>query len=252
VALAMIFSSYRIIPAALTFFGYAGPFLYGFPSVSVFWKALTDSNFKVDVFNWSFMITNEITWWEVDHYISIVGLVVILYFGVWVRFKDVDKKNSYRALNIPLLIFVLFTFGNIFEWIALLQIPLITVERVSARFLILPILTLLALSCIWMQRFFEHLRPRWSAILLTLIALSYEGYSLIKHFSLWRETTMGFMPNPDTYRRIEPHSVWAKSVEEYYIPTVQISYLISLTTILVFVAGSLYLKRKGHASYKEV
>ena len=40
VGLALVFSSYRIIPAAITFWGYENPFMYGFPSFSVLWSAL--------------------------------------------------------------------------------------------------------------------------------------------------------------------------------------------------------------------
>jgi hypothetical protein len=251
VALAMVFSSYRIIPAAVTFFGYAKPFQYGFPSISTLWKSLTDNDFKVDVFDWSFMVTNELTWWETDHYISIAGLVVILYFGIWSRLKGEKKDDPYRILNIPLLIFTLFSIGDIFGWITYLPIPLITVERVSTRFLIVPVLFLLVLATIWMQQFFERLRPSWSALVLALIILLYEAFSLINHLFLWKEQTMGFMPDIEIYRRIEAPSDWAKSVEGYYISTIQVSYMISLVSILAFVGASLYFKMKRKTSYKE-
>lgn len=243
--LAITFSSYRIIPAAVTFFGYTKPFQYGFPSISTLWESLTANNFEVDVFDWSFMLTNELTWWEADHYISIVGLVVILYFGIWSRFKSAKEVDPYRILNIPLLIISLFTIGDIFGWITFLPIPLITVERVSTRFLIVPILFLLVFACIWMQQLFERLRPSWSVFVLALIILSYEAFSLISHLFLWKEQTMGFMPDVEIYRRIEAPSDWAKTVEGYYIPGVQISYAISLVALVAFFVGSIYLNRKG-------
>jgi hypothetical protein len=244
VILAIVFSSYRIIPAAVTFFGYTDPFQYGFPSVSILWKALTVNVFQVDVFDWSFMLTNKLTWWEADHYIGIVGLVVILYFGIWARFKDAAEKDPYRILSITLLVITILSFGNIFGWITSLPIPLITVERVSTRFLVVPVLFLLALACIWMQQFIERLRSSWSVSVLALAILFYEIFSLISHLYLWKDQTMGFMPDPEVFRRLDPLSTWAKSMEGYYIPVVQVSYSISLTALVAFFAGTIYLKRK--------
>ena len=61
---------------------------------------------------------------------------------------------------------------------------------------------------------------------------------------------MGFMPDPEVFRRLDPLSTWAKSMEEYYISVVQMSYSIALIALVAYFAGAIYLKRK--AREKEV
>ncbi len=83
VALALVFSTYRILPAAITFWDYKNPFMYGFPTSSVFWSALTSIYQSPGVIlDMRYSEELSMPWWEVDHYISILGLGFLLYFGL--------------------------------------------------------------------------------------------------------------------------------------------------------------------------
>ena len=183
-------------------------------------------------------------WWEVDHYISILGLGFLLYFGFWRRWKEADALRDYRILNIPMLLITIFSFGAIFGFIAHLPLPLISVERTPSRFLILPLLVLLVLSCIWMQKTFDRLGPGWVIQIFAVVGITYEGIFLMEHSSVWYEHASRIKLAPGFLQKIEPASALAKSVEVYYVSVVQISYLISLIAIVAFVAGVLYFKRK--------
>ena len=79
-------------------------------------------------------------------------------------------------------------------------------------------------------------------ILLVLSGLIFEGFVLLSHSFIWQVKILQkkFAEVPF----IDPVSDWAKSVEGYYIPVVQISYLISLIALLAFVAGSIYFNWK--------
>jgi hypothetical protein len=245
VGLALVFSSYRIIPAAITFWGYKNPFMYGFPSFSVLWSALSSIyQSQGIILDMKYAEGVSMPWWEVDHYISVLGLGFLLYFGFWRRWNDADALTDYRVLNIPMMLVVIFSFGAIFGFIAHLPLPLISVERTPSRFLILPLLVLLALSCIWMQKMFDRLRPGWVVQIFAVAGIAYEGILLMEHSSVWYEHASSIKLAPGFLQSIEPTSAWAKSVEVYYVPVVQISYLISLIAIVAFVAGSLYFKRK--------
>jgi hypothetical protein len=244
VALALVFSTYRILPAAITFWDYKNPFMYGFPTSSVFWSALTSIYQSPGVIlDMRYSEELSMPWWEVDHYISILGLGFLLYFGLWRRWREAEALTDYRVLNIPMLLITVFSFGAIFGYVSHLPLPLISVERTPSRFLILPLLILFALSCIWMQKMFDRSQPGWGVQILAVAGIAYEGILLMEHSSVWYAHASRIKLAAGLLQGIEPTSDWAKSVEGYYVPVVQVSYLISLIALLAFVAGSIYLKK---------
>lgn len=245
VALALVFSAYRILPAAITFWGYKNPFIYGFPSLSVLWSSLT-SIYQSEgiILDMKYSATSSMPWWEVDHYISILGLGFLLYFGFWRRWRETESLTDYQILNLPMLLMAVLSFGAIFGYISQLPFPLISVERTPSRFFILPLLILFALSCIWMQKAFDRMKPGWGIQILAVAGIAFEGIFMLEHSSVWYAHSSGIKVAPGFMKGIEPISGWAKSVEEYYVSIVQISYLISLISLLAFVAGSIYFNRK--------
>jgi len=246
VGLALVFSTYRILPAAITFWDYQNPFMTGFPSLSVFWSALTLIYQSPEVIrDMEYSEYISMPWWEADHYITLLGLGFLLYFGFWRRWRNTWNMMDYRVLNFPMLVITVLSLSTIFGWIAHLSIPLISVERVPSRFLIIPILILLALSCICMQRMFDNMRPNWGVQILAVAGLLYEGVFLALHSSAWCELASRALIAPGDLQKLEPISSWAKSVEWLYVPTVQISYLISLIALLAFAVGSIYFKKKA-------
>ncbi|MDH3256386.1 MAG: hypothetical protein OEM27_02115, partial [Nitrospinota bacterium] len=251
VALALVFSTYRILPAAITFWGYKNPFMYGFPTVSVFWNSLTSIYQSPEVIlDMKYSDTSSMPWWEVDHYISILGVGFLLYFGLWRRWRETEALTDYRVLNIPMLLITIFSFGAIFGYISHLPLPLISVERTPSRFLILPLLILFALSCIWMQKTFDRLRPGWGVQFLAVAGIIFEGIFLMEHSAAWYAHASKFNLDPGLLQNLESNSDWAKSVEGYYIPVVQISYLISLIALLAF-AGFIYFNKKTGRKQRE-
>jgi hypothetical protein len=253
VSLAMVFSSYRIIPAAVTYLGYKNAFTSGFPSISIFWKALTSLKGQENMLVWNFLGDDTAPWWEVDHYIGIIGLAVMICFGIVLRLKKKNQWgiNDYRTLNGPMLILAILSLGNLYELFTLIPIPLISVERISARFLIVPLLILLVISCVWMQQMFQRLSVRWSVMFLALAGILIEGFMLFEHSTIWHVRIWEAVASLIKLHVHDPHSEWAKSVEGYYVLIVQISYLISLIALVAFAAGSLYFKRKRPASGNE-
>lgn len=244
--LSLVFSLFRLLPAAITFFGYKNEFISGFPSVSVFWNALTSVGGGAVL---SLGLGNDFSvwWWELDHYIGVIGVVVLVYFGIFLRLKEKNSWgiNDYRVLNIPMLILAILSFGSIYEIFTLIPIPFISVERVPTRFLIIPLLILLVISCIWMQQMFNRLSANWGVMCIALTGILIEGFLFMEHsagwqIKVWEAKLSGLGVTMDTEL-----SSWAKSVEGLYIPVVQISYLMSLIALVAFVAGTIYFKRKS-------
>jgi len=251
IGLSLVFSLHRLLPAAITFFDYKHNFLSGFPSVSIFWRALTSVEGEGNVLSLSFG-DNSAVWWEMDHYIGIIGLVALVYFGIFLRLKEKNSWgiNDYRILNVPMLVLAILSFGNFYEIFTLFPIPLISVERVSSRFFIVPLLILLVISCIWMQQMFNRLSANWGVMCIALAGILIEGFLFVEHSAGWQVNVWEVKLMNLGIKMDYSLSDWAKSVEWLYIPAVQFSYLISLTAIVVFVAGSLYLKKKRPALEK--
>jgi hypothetical protein len=247
VALAMMFSSYRVIPTAITYFGYKNEFVSGFPTISVFWQALTSVKGQENMLTLGFGPNGTAPWWEVDHYIGIMGLAALAYFGVFLRLTKKSEwgLNDYRVLNGPMLILTALSLGSLFKLFTLIPIPFISIERVSSRFLIVPILVLLVISCIWMQQMFNRLSPRWSVMLGFLVGLLIHGFLFIEHSAIWQVKVWGDTLSNIIIPMLDTASSWAKSVEWIYVSIVQASYLISLIALLAFVAGYIYFYRKA-------
>jgi hypothetical protein len=188
--------------------------------------------------------------WEVDHYISILGLGFLLHFGLWRRWRETETVTDYRVLNMPMLLIAVFSFGAIFGYVSQLPLPLISVERTPSRFFILPLLILFVLSCIWMQKAFDRLRPGWGVQVLVVAGIACEGIFLMEHSSVWYAHASNYRLDPGLLQSIEPISEWAKSVEGYYVSVVQASYLISLMAGVAFFARTLYFKMKRPALEK--
>ncbi len=126
--------------------------------------------------------------WELDAYISLIGALFLGVFGlarqVWPG-KHADEL-SYRALNIPLGLMTLFAIGSFYSPIFTLGLPLLGSERVTTRFIIIPIVLLLMLACIRFERWLPRLAGSNHGRLLTLGALLVAAQGLSEHMHLWR------------------------------------------------------------------
>jgi len=187
-----------------------------------------------------------------DHYIGIIGLVALVYFGIFLRLKEKNSWgiNDYRILNVPMLVLAILSFGNFYEIFTLFPIPLISVERVSSRFFIVPLLILLVISCIWMQQMFNRLSANWGVMCIALAGILIEGFLFVEHSAGWQVNVWEVKLMNLGIKMDYSLSDWAKSVEWLYVPAVQFSYLISLTVISAFIAGTIYFKMKRPALEK--
>jgi hypothetical protein len=113
--------------------------------------------------------------WECDAYIGFAGLAFLVACGICLRFRRWSATHEMRFKNMdwPMLLMVFFSLELNFYIVRTLQIPLIsTVERVPSRFIIMPLLTLIAISAIRYQGLLnEHrgaLLPRALGVLCAL------------------------------------------------------------------------------------
>lgn len=180
-----VLSAFRLIPSLITFWDQDSRFVSGYPTVYDLFDALTIIKTRAAE---AIGVLGALNWWEYDVYIGMVGLAVIAYFGVYLRFsrnwRFMDLR--YPALDFPILATVLFSMHCWYGRLGQLRLPFVEAERVASRFLILAIIVLLHISCIRLQRFLDGRKITNKAALVAVGGLLYLAFGLAKHSRVWR------------------------------------------------------------------
>lgn len=235
ILLSIFLSSFRLVPAAITFYNKGYPFLFisGYPGIFSFLNALV--NIKGHTY---FPFVPKMGWWEFDIYIGLLGVAVLSYFGVYLRFsKDPSLKNfQYKALDMPFLVITLFSFSFFYKPIVKSPLPFVNAERYSSRFIIIPILFLLVISVIRFQQIFSIFNKKKPFKLLATFGILQMVFSLSRHTYIWRIVNL----EKRIYGRPMDLSIQTIKLQDHlYINSVKISALTSLITIcIVFVFAS--------------
>ncbi len=185
VLFSLLLSLVRVLPPAIQFFEQGVQFMSGFISVTDMLQALVVLKAPAEALAYPFA---NIEWWETDHYIGLLGLAFVLFFGVYQTWKSGGVQ---KRLFAPGFVLALLSIGYIYYPVNLLPLPLADSERVTARFLIMPLAVLMVLGSI---RFQEYLNSQGKASLrqglfyLALLALM--GHDLLQHSRIWRYTNM--------------------------------------------------------------
>jgi hypothetical protein len=125
-------------------------------------------------------------WWEIDHYVGLMGLLFIVAFGIGSWIRRPAEGVQYRELIVPTGVLLILSVGRIFKPISMLGIPMLSSQRVATRFFILPLLMLTILAALHLQKVVNE--AKLSARIKTLLA----GCALIlvndiwQHEKLWR------------------------------------------------------------------
>ena len=191
VLLTILFSSslalFRLVPTALVGRDHQASYASGFPTIPIFIDALT----TIKAYTYEHPSSNlyNVGWWEHDYFIGLVGVLFIAYFGIYHRFSTNSsvRDHRYQALDLPVLVLVLFSFGVVFDLISDLRIPLLSwVERVPSRFFIIPLVTLIVISSIRMQALFQDFGRNGVLKLLLFAGMVQVAHSLVAHSWFWR------------------------------------------------------------------
>ena len=183
-------SIFRILPAGLMLNDYRASYASGFPTIGT----LVDSLTTIKAFTYEHVRIQgpgslyDVGWWEHNHFIGYIGVAFILFFGIYQQYIRKPKQlEPFKYLGLPLLVITLFSFGLWFDILSDLKIPLLSwVERVPSRFFIIPLLTLILLSCIQCQNMIRTAQFTITFKILALFALIQMAHSLIAHSWFWK------------------------------------------------------------------
>lgn len=179
----------RILPSALEYASQDRRFISGFFSVTDMLSGFVTLVYPPQALQG---MHASLPWWEVDFYTGLAGFAFLLVFGIGLAWKNRQRlpAAAYRGLFAALLVMVVLSLGKVYEPINRLPIPLADAERVSSRFMLLPVVFLIVLAANQLEAW---LRSReWSAWWAGtgLAALLVMGHDLLQHARLWRVEAM--------------------------------------------------------------
>jgi hypothetical protein len=183
--------------------------------------------------------------WESSLYVGLLGAFFLLGFGVFYLLKDKQRPNLARLL-LPCAGMLLLSMGWIFSHLSTyLPLPIFTGEEVSARFIILPFLTVLALAAIECQRWLDS-RPVLALQWLFAAGLALEANDLALNFRTWQ---IGLAAKQFPAKYFDPTALHiANDYHDYaYFAALGTGLLLSLLCLAVLIFLS---KREGRSSSK--
>lgn len=196
---------FRLLPSAVSLHSTELYFENGYESIGDLFSALT----LIQPIAFDEFLYHGRGNWEVDCYVGIAGLMLLLYFGV-VRAFASDDPPTLRTFDYANLVMLLFCMGKTFFILLKTSIPLFTSQRIPTRFIIIPLTALTILAAIRMERFLQAKKGNpWPSIAL-LILLSFVSYDLWRHSQAWLVTyTDNFLGlsgiySPDVGHLVDP------------------------------------------------
>jgi len=166
-----------------------GDALRGVESGYTSWGLFLDALIRIQP--WSLVSNSGLFFWEYDFYISAVGLIFIVVFGIVFRFSRDFRlaEVRYPGLDLALLAMLILSAGNAYQWLAThIPVSLLAVERVPSRFLVLPFIFLLVVACIRAQRTIQPVCRKPAVAFVFLAAAVALLILLASHSYVWRAT----------------------------------------------------------------
>jgi hypothetical protein len=167
-----------LLPAAL-FFPKSPSFTSGYPSLSILLDALTSIRGRnFGALGGSF---GQLMWWEYTLHIGFVALL-LLTLGLVVAIKRKNIPLPFPMLAASLTLFVL-SLGDVYAFIAESGLPFSTVQRVSTRFMAIPLLVFFIVAIQGLDLLFTSKNTVWKKIVL--LAIPFILFELLTHTALW-------------------------------------------------------------------
>ncbi|KJR40300.1 hypothetical protein MCHI_003799 [Candidatus Magnetoovum chiemensis] len=228
ILISILLSFFRLLPAAITFWNRRSGFASGYPSLRELFDGLTlIRDHTHTALGGAF--GGSLGWWEYDVYVGLVGLAFLLYFGIAVRFRKDHGLSEYKALDYPMVILAILSLNSIYYFIYNLPIPLINSERVSSRFIIIPIIMLTFISGIRMQQMMCFIREKPLLKLIVACGVIELWLVLATHTRQWRVSVVE-RSFTDSYNFT---TAIYKSNEPLYLYSIYFSLVVSLITIIL-------------------
>lgn len=183
----VLLALWRLLPPSLALQGITQEYKGGFASVTDLLAGLVTLQ---DPYRAVRPLTDTfpLNAWETDFYIGLLGLALLLVFGVALPLLKDHTKNSLQVqILIPSLVLTALSIGQVYNrFVSFLRVPPLTGERVTSRMAIVPLVFVLVLAVIFLQRELERwVWPAWGQI-LALGGGYLVFHDLNQHLQAWR------------------------------------------------------------------
>lgn len=226
-ALSLLLCVFRLLPAALTLRKLEpNMFVAGYSSLMAFLRSVVSVQ----------LYPNVAFPWEYDLYLSGVGLAFLLVFGVGLRFSRRPEfaATRFHGLGLPLLVLAALSFRDYFlQLIIHLPAWVPNTERVSSRFMLLPLIFLLAIACVRLQTAYRALLTRrWLGAGAILGILVLAGL-LWSHLWRWRMSFIEYEFESCADGLVNPHIITLS--DQAYRHLVQGSLAFSILVLVILI-----------------
>ncbi len=232
----------RILPPALEAGKFDSAFLSGFDSAFQLLTSTLDLRLAVQSEIFRNTPLNPLGWWELDHYIGLIGLLFVGVLGVGLWLRDQGGAVRYTALILPTLAMSVLSIGRIYEPINRLGIPLLSSQRVSSRFFIFALLFLLVLAGIHLQRLIAAGKVSHVARMGLLGGLLILVNDLWQHEKLWR---VAHLPDMFNARDVNLSLAYVANHPDLPYATALIAGALVSLLALGFLGWMAYRERRG-------
>jgi hypothetical protein len=226
-------SLFRLLPGMFSLYKIQSVYITGYRSLRDVWDALTLLKMPQNEYIGGILQGYQ-SWWEYDMYVGVIGLAILLYFGIYLRFKNNSESTTqkFHFLDNPCLTFFILSLSYFYFLILELHIPFLRVERVPSRFILLPVLFFLFISVVRIQEKIAWFTQNRTTTVLSLAGLMQLGFALATHSFYWRVTSIetNIRPNIDFLLHSNVHIVELPSI--FYNTCFNVTFLISCFTFL--------------------
>jgi hypothetical protein len=181
----------------------------------------------------TYLVDTVLGWNEYDMYVGALGLAALVYFGIVRRLRCGSGRDEshYRGLDAPMLCMTFLSL-NYFWWIIpALRVPLLTGETVVSRFFIIPLVFLMVLAAIHLQRFLQGVRPSAALYVLLIGGLVQTGCTLAEHSKAWQ-----VIPASTEMPAVEPNDPsLIDRPDPVYVAVVHVSFAVSAAALLLWI-----------------
>lgn len=209
--LSLLMGTCRFVPAALFMGDQPRPYASGYPSVVALFERLTmlnDSRTSDGTFSrigtlhypeWSELgreWAQAVSPWEYDVYIGIGGFAFLALCGVWLRFRRQGGAEMplFKNLDWAIVLMTLLTLDANYFFVSLTKIPLLsTIERAPARFIILPLLAVIIISCIRLQVVLNTRSSGTTIRIIGVVVLLHNTFLLWLHSHVYRSSLLDLL-----------------------------------------------------------
>ncbi len=184
IVVSAVLSAFKLIPAAYTLLGRQEKFIWSYPT----FRDLIDAMITIRLESPERLrYWGNAGWWEFDMYVGLIGLAVLVYFGIISRFSRSDdlRDLKYGALDLPIVLMTLFSLSYFHAFLTRLPIPLLRSERVATRFVLLPVITLALLSSLRLERVLDRIGRSFKTRAVGVAALAVMALAFLDHSFLW-------------------------------------------------------------------